>query len=199
MREAGRGHPDADVHGASPRAVHISEGERRRLVNPHRSTLALAAASGQEQRIRDPEVIKMGSIRKQPLDVNRVRTIPEEGFSWIDRRFVRHGFSHTLSASEMLLYWFLCSVADKHGLSYYSDPRIRTILKLSPVSIEHARHGLIRRDLVLYRAPLYQVLALPCSPARGQKIPSSPATASPSVRSSQRGLRPIREILQELL
>ena len=141
----------------------------------------------------------MGSIRKHPLDVNRLRTIPEEGFSWIDRRFLRHGFSHTLSSTEILLYWFLCSVADKHGLSYYSDPRISTILKLSPESIQHARHGLIQSDLVLYRAPLYQVLALPCFPAGRQEIPSSPAIASAQRRSSQPELRPIREILKELL
>ena len=141
----------------------------------------------------------MGSTRKQPLDINRVRTIPEEGFSWIDRRFVRHGFSNTLSGSEMLLYWFLCSVADKHGLSYYSAPRISTILKLSPESVKHARHGLIRSELVLYRAPLYQVLTLPCSAARGQKIPSSPGIACAPRGSSQSGLRPIREILKELL
>jgi Helix-turn-helix domain len=141
----------------------------------------------------------MGSIRKQLLDANRVRTIPEEGFSWIDRRFLRHGFSHLLSSTEILLYWFLCSVADKHGLSYYSDRRISTILKLSPGSIDHARQGLIRRDLVLYRAPLYQVLALPCSSARGQKVPSFPAIASSPRRSSQPELRPIREILRELL
>jgi hypothetical protein len=169
------------------------------LVNAHRSTLAIAAGSGQEQEIRDPEVIKMGSIRKQPLDANRVRTIPEEGFSWIDRRFLRHGFSHTLSATEILLYWFLCSVADKQGLSYYSDPRISTLLKLSPGAIEHARHGLIRRELVLYRAPLYQVVALPRCPAGEKKIPWPPAIASPPKRSSQPELRPIREILKGLL
>jgi hypothetical protein len=141
----------------------------------------------------------MGSIRKQLLDANRVRTIPEEGFSWVDRRFLRHGFSNPLSSTEILLYWFLCSVADKHGLSYYSDPRISSILKLPPESIQHARHLLIRSDLVLYRAPLYQVLALPCSPAGEQKIPSFPAIPSLPRRPSQPGLRPIREILKELL
>jgi Helix-turn-helix domain len=141
----------------------------------------------------------MGSIRKHPLDVNRLRTIPEEGFSWIDRRFLLHGFSHPLSSTEILLYWFLCSVADKHGLSYYSDPRISTILKLSLESVQHARQELIRSDLVLYRAPLYQVLALPRSACHGQKIPSSPAIASAPRRSSQPELRPIREILRELL
>ena len=141
----------------------------------------------------------MGSIRKQLLDANRLRTIPEEGFSWIDRRFLRHGFSHPLSSTEILLYWFLCSVADKHGLSYYSDPRISTILKLSPESIQHARCRLIRSDLILYRAPLYQVLALPCSASCGQEIPSSTAIASAPTRSSQPELRPIREILRELL
>ena len=141
----------------------------------------------------------MGSIRKRLLDANRLRTIPDEGFSWIDRRFLRHGFSHPLSSTEILLYWFLCSVADKHGLSYYSDRRISTILKLSPESIQHARHVLIQSDLLLYRAPLYQVLALPCSPTRRQDVPSSPEIVSPQRRFSQPEIRPIREILKELV
>ncbi len=140
----------------------------------------------------------MGTIRKQPLDVDRVRTIPEEGFSWIDRRFLRHGFSHPLSSSAILLYWFLCVVADKHGLSYYSDRRISWLLKLRPDAIDHARDGLLRSGLVLYRPPLYQVVALPGSPARGQPIPSSPAIASPPRRAAALGLQPIREILQAL-
>jgi hypothetical protein len=139
----------------------------------------------------------MASIRKRPLDVNRVRTIPEEGFSWIDRRFLRHGFADPLSTSEILLYWFFCSVADKHGLSYYSDRRISSILKLNPGSIEHARHGLIGNDLILYRAPLYQVLALPCSPDR-QKIQALPTVAFPGRRSSQPELQSIRELLKQL-
>lgn len=141
----------------------------------------------------------MASIRKRPLDVNRVRTIPEEGFSWIDRRFLRHGFADPLAPSEILLYWFFCSVADKHGLSYYSDPRISSILKLNTGSIDHARHGLIRNDLILYRAPLYQVLALPCSSAHQQKIPSLSAETSPNRRSAQRDLQPIRELLKQWL
>ena len=121
----------------------------------------------------------MARIEKRPLDANRLRTMPEEAFSRIDRRVLRHGFSNTLSSSETLLYWFLCSVADKHGLSYYSDPRISSIIKLSPGSIKHARHGLTRSDLVPYRASLYQALALPCSPARGQRIPSSDTAKTP--------------------
>jgi hypothetical protein len=140
----------------------------------------------------------MASFRKRPLDVNRVRTIPEEGFSWIDRRFLRHGFADPLSASEILLYWFLCSVADKHGLSYYSDRRISSILKLNRESIEHARHGLIGNDLILYRAPLYQVLALPRSPDR-QQIHALPTVAFPGRRSSQPELQPIRELLKQWL
>jgi hypothetical protein len=42
-------------------------------------------------------------------------------------------------------------------------------------------------------------LDLPCSASREQKIPSSPAIASSPRRSSQPELRPIREILRELL
>jgi hypothetical protein len=43
------------------------------------------------------------------------------------------------------------------------------------------------------------VLALPCSPTGRREIPSSPEIVSPQRRSSQPELRPIREILKELL
>jgi hypothetical protein len=72
------------------------------------------------------------------------------------------GLLAELRAEEALLYFFLCTVADDSGLSFYGDRRICQSLKLlSPDSLDRARRSLEHRGLILYRHPLYQVLALP--------------------------------------
>lgn len=97
---------------------------------------------------------------KRLLVPDRVRKIPA-GFSWIDRRFVRDGFLRRLDESEILLYYFLVSVADAQGLSYWSDPSIGKLLHHEPIGIAMARARLIQADLLAYSDPLYQVLSLP--------------------------------------
>jgi hypothetical protein len=100
-----------------------------------------------------------GPLEKRPIDPSRVRRIAD-GFSWIDRRFVRE-FAPALSRDEVLLYFFLVAVADRDGLSYYGDETTSGLLKLERGVLLAARDGLQRAGLVLYRAPLYQVVALP--------------------------------------
>ena len=100
-----------------------------------------------------------GPLEKRPIDPSRVRRIAD-GFSWIDRRFVRE-FAPALSRDEVLLYFFLVAVADQDGLSYYGDETTAGLLKLEGSALLSARDGLERAGLVLYRRPLYQVLALP--------------------------------------
>jgi hypothetical protein len=103
--------------------------------------------------------VKRRTVEKRLLDPARVRRIPN-GFSWIDRRFVRDGWIDRLLRDEILLYFFLVSVADRHGLSFYSDRKIELLLKLTDEALERARGGLLRHDLIAYEAPLYQVFAL---------------------------------------
>ncbi len=91
-----------------------------------------------------------------PARVRRIR----DGFSWMDRRFVREGWMERLSREEILLYLFLVAVADKQGLSYWGDPRVAAMLKLPRGEVERARDGLVRQGLVAYERPLYQVLDL---------------------------------------
>jgi hypothetical protein len=141
----------------------------------------------------------MSTVRKQLLDPSRVRTIPGAGFSWIDRRFIRDGFADTLSGPELLLYWFLCSVSDGQGLSYYGERRTCQILKLIPPSLDRAQRGLIRRQLVCYRAPLYQVLALPEDPMGDSSILPNTQAPSGGRRSGCTGPSSVRAILDELL
>ena len=102
-------------------------------------------------------------IDKHLLVPQRLRRPPATGWSWVDRRFLReHG--DYLSREALLLYWFLAAVADRHGLSFYSDHTLASRLRLSPPALEQAREELLQRDLIAHQLPLVQVLSLP-SPA----------------------------------
>ena len=99
-------------------------------------------------------------IQKHILVAQRLRRPPPTGWSWIDRRFLReHG--DQLSREALLLYFFLAAVADRHGLSFYSDHTLTSRLRLSPQVLEKARQELLDRDLIAYQLPLVQVLSLP--------------------------------------
>jgi hypothetical protein len=69
-----------------------------------------------------------------------------------------------LSTLEILLYLFLVAVSDRNGLSFYHDDRIASLLKIDLPALGKAREGLIRRSLIAYQSPLYQVLSLPPKP-----------------------------------
>ncbi len=99
-------------------------------------------------------------IHKQILVSNRVRRPPKDGWSWIDRRFVRE-FAPGLSRDGILLYFFLAAVSDKDGLSFYREATIAVRLRISEAAVVAARDELVAMDLVAYRAPLVQVLSLP--------------------------------------
>ena len=135
---------------------------------------------------------KSPKIQREPLEPHRVRRIPPEGFSWIDRRFVREGFIERLPPEAILLYLFLVAVSDARGLSFYAEATISRILKLDREELTQARARLVTADLILYRYPLYQVLALP------EKKKAAPAFRTPSPDPTQRsgGLASLSEILQ---
>lgn len=102
-------------------------------------------------------------IRKQILVPDRVRRPPREGFSWVDRRFLRE-FASQLSREAIVLYFFLAAVSDQHGLSYYGDTSIAVRLRLSEQAVVAARQELLAYDLIAYRPPLTQVLSLRRAP-----------------------------------
>ena len=103
------------------------------------------------------------AIQKRILIADRVRRPPADGFSWIDRRFLRE-FAVRLSGDAVFLYLFLAAVSDQHGLSYYSDTTLALRLRVSEAAILEAREELVTYDLVAHQAPLTQVLSLPKSP-----------------------------------
>ncbi len=97
---------------------------------------------------------------KRILVAPRLRKPPATGWSWLDRRFLReHG--DYLSREAVLLYLFLTAVADRHGLSFYSDHTLTSRLRLTPEVLERARQELLDRDLIAHQLPLVQVLSLP--------------------------------------
>jgi hypothetical protein len=120
-------------------------------------------------------------IEKHLLVVDRVRRPPREGFSWVDRRFLRD-FSSRLSGDAVFLYFFLAAVSDKHGLSFYSDTTLAVRLRMREQAVVSARDELVLHDLVAYQAPLTQVLSLPRGPVerggRARGVRASRATDS---------------------
>ena len=98
---------------------------------------------------------------RHPIAPGRVRRPPASGFGWVDRRLVTGGHLARLTPAESLLYFFLCTVADAQGLSFWGDARIASQLRLRPEDLDRARTDLERRGLILYRPPLYQLLPLP--------------------------------------
>jgi hypothetical protein len=99
-------------------------------------------------------------IHKKVLLPDRVRRPPSDGWSWIDRRFVRD-YAPRLSRDGILLYFFLAAVSDKDGLSFYREATIAVRLRISEAAVVAARDELVAMDLAAYRAPLVQVLSLP--------------------------------------
>jgi hypothetical protein len=101
-------------------------------------------------------------IQKHILVLDRVRRPPANGWSWIDRRFLRE-HAPRLSHEAILLYFFLAAVSDKDGLSFYGDATIALRLRMAEAVVVRARDELVAADLVAYRAPLAQVLSLPAA------------------------------------
>jgi hypothetical protein len=89
----------------------------------------------------------------------RLRHPPDTGWSWVDRRFVREHMAY-LSREAVLLYFFLSAVADKHGLSFYGDGTLATLLRMTPPALIQARDELLARDLIAHEMRFTQVLSL---------------------------------------
>lgn len=127
-------------------------------------------------------------LTKRLLCPARIRKIPAQ-FSWIDQRLVRERLISRCSIDALALYFFLVTVADAQGLSYYSDQSILQRLSFfDSIRLGLARAELQRVEWIAYVAPLYQVLALdtckrsevpePLLPRR-QKSPIQPRAAQP--------------------
>lgn len=95
---------------------------------------------------------------KKVIFQERLRMIPKQ-FSWVDQRLVHEGHLREMTAEGTRLYLFLVTVADRNGVSWYSDRSI--VERTGLVEVTKARRNLIDLGLVAYRRPHYQVLELP--------------------------------------
>ena len=112
------------------------------------------------------------TIQKRVLVADRVRRPPTDGFSWVDRRFLRE-FAEQLSGDAVFLYFFFAAVSDKHGLSYYADSTIAVRLRMNERVFTRARGELIDLDLIAFQLPFTQVLSLPVSRVQRRPVPGS--------------------------
>ena len=112
---------------------------------------------------------------RAPIFPDRIRKI-RGSFSWIEHRFMHDGFLAALSRDELLLYYFLVTVGDRYGVSYYDYEKICQLLKIDVDTYIRARDGLIHRQLIAYHNGVFQVLPLPLkgSPPRPACKPPVP-------------------------
>ena len=132
---------------------------------------------------------------KQVLRPERLRQVPEQ-FSWVDQALVQHHLIDRCDARTAALYLFLVTVSDAQGLSYYGASTLAQRLHLSTEELGAARAQLIELELIAYRAPLYQVLALPgtkVAPPTGGRLP-----AQVSVRENSAGPVILAQLLEQL-
>ena len=98
-------------------------------------------------------------IPKRVMVPGRVRRPPPTGWSWVDRRFVREHMAY-LSREATLLYFILCAVADKHGMSFYGDGTLAVMVRVPLSALVQARDELLARDLIAHELRFTQVLSL---------------------------------------
>jgi hypothetical protein len=96
----------------------------------------------------------------QLVDSAGVRNIRECTFGWIDHRLLHCGFLEYLTSESLLLYFFLCLVSDKRGLSYYGYKKICKLLKMNVTDYIKARDKLIASSLITCRDSVIQVLKI---------------------------------------
>jgi len=77
-------------------------------------------------------------MEKRLLYPQRLRKLPPQ-FSWIDQRLVRDEHIDRLSHPGSALYLFLATVADKSGLSYYSERCLGRRLRMPVEQLNIAR------------------------------------------------------------
>lgn len=123
---------------------------------------------------------------------DRIRNIRQCTFGWVDHDFLHRGYLSRLSQEELLLYYFLITVADRNGVSFYDYERICHLLQLELNDYLRARDRLCERALIAYHNGIFQVLSLPVAP------PQQPVSPSPPERSAGGDFQTLHEVLKNL-
>jgi hypothetical protein len=122
--------------------------------------------------------------RPKPIRFDRLRSL-ERPYSWVPFRLLSSGLLAELSQPAKLLYFFLCLVADRRGMSFYGDRRVHEQLALSDQELSSARYELCDLDLLAFDGRVYQLLSWP---------PNLSGRASTHSRCSQPSAREIKTV-----
>jgi len=104
--------------------------------------------------------------RPKPPKPEKIRQMTAgHSFGWVDHRI--KWFWEDMSREEILLYFFLITVSNEQGCSWWSSRKITKILKIGPAYLQRAREMLEKRNLIAVRKDemsqrtIYQLLPLP--------------------------------------
>jgi len=78
-----------------------------------------------------------------------------KSYSIIDHEFLHKGYFEYLNHEALVLYFFLVTVGDLNGRSYYSEVKISNLLRLNDFA--SARKELLDFSLIEYQAPYYYI------------------------------------------
>ena len=112
--------------------------------------------------------------RPAPPRVDKIRQL-SGGFGWVDHRI--KWFWEDMNREEILLYFFLITVSNEQGCSWWSTRKITKILKIGPAYLQRARERLERRKLIavkkdeISQRTIYQILPLPIEENTRVEIP----------------------------
>lgn len=129
-----------------------------------------------------------------PIIVDRIRNIRQCTFGWVDHNFLHRGFINRLSQPELLLYYFLITVADRNGVSFYDYERICHLLKLKLNDYIDARNRLCDRSLIAFEDNIFQVLSLP----KTSEIKPVPRLFQPNLQRSTDEFKSFKEIFNNI-
>lgn len=102
-----------------------------------------------------------GRTKRPVITPDRVRRIGEDGFAFLQNRFLRDGFFASLGSDELRLYVLLVLAGDREGLSFYHYDRICSLLEIPLERYLELRNALIDKDLIAFDGTRFQVLSLP--------------------------------------
>jgi hypothetical protein len=99
---------------------------------------------------------------------DRLRSIKQFPFAWLDARLLKDGWLVILSAEHLAVYIFLCLAANRHGVSWYRSERIASLLGIDLLTVKRCLRRLQELELIAYKpfSPtasdgFLQVLSLP--------------------------------------
>lgn len=123
---------------------------------------------------------------------DRIRNIRQCTFGWIDHNLLHHGLVKQLAPESLLLYFFLCLVADRQGLSYYDYEKICSLLKIDLEQYLGARGQLMAQSLIAFEQPVFQVLSLP------NRDHHQPLVKRQQPREAEPGIKSLKQVFEQL-